>query len=219
MKGRMQRTIARPIGFEGLGLHTGETGHVMFRPAPVSSGVRFVRTDLPGKPEVAVRPENALFDPKAGRRTILDQNGVQVHTMEHLLAAVAGLGVDNLVVETSTMEIPEPADGSAAPLARLLLEAGFTTQDRPRRHIKVTKPVSWADGHGVELSAVPYHGFRITFTIDYDHALVGRQSYSLDIDDQSFLEQIAPARTFVLERDLEELDASTARWWWGPPSS
>ena len=204
MKGRMQRTIARAVTFQGMGLHTGEAGSVTFRPAPAGSGVRFVRTDLPGRPGVDVRPENAHFDPRAGRRTILQQEGVQIHTMEHVLAAVAGLGLDNLTIETSTMEIPEPADGSAAPIARLLIDAGFDEQDRPRRHIKVTKPVRWSQ-NGVELSAVPYQGFRITFTIDYDHPLIGRQTLSLDINDRSFLEEIAPARTFVLERDVKGL--------------
>jgi UDP-3-O-[3-hydroxymyristoyl] N-acetylglucosamine deacetylase/3-hydroxyacyl-[acyl-carrier-protein] dehydratase len=200
----MQRTIAQPVSFDGVGLHTGEPGRVTFRPAPVNSGVRFVRIDLPGRPEVEVRPENALFDPKAGRRTILQQNGVQIHTMEHVLAAISGLGIDNLVIETSSMEIPEPADGSAEPLARLLMEAGFEKQDRPRRHIKVTKPVHWQE-NGVQLSAVPYNGLKISFTIDYDHPLVGRQSLSLDISDQTFMNEIAPARTFVLERDVESL--------------
>ena len=204
MKARMQRTIAHPVTFEGVGLHTGERGTVTFRPAAANSGVRFVRVDLPGRPTVDVRPENALFDPKAGRRTILEQDGVQIHTMEHLLAAIAGLSVDNLLIETTTMEIPEPADGSAAPLAKLLMEAGFEKQDRPKRHIKVTKPVYWQE-NGVELSAVPYNGFKITFTIDYAHPLVGRQTLSIDINDQSFLNEIAPARTFVLESDLEPL--------------
>jgi UDP-3-O-[3-hydroxymyristoyl] N-acetylglucosamine deacetylase/3-hydroxyacyl-[acyl-carrier-protein] dehydratase len=200
----MQRTLARPATVSGVGLHTGEKGKVFFRPAPPDSGVRFVRTDLPGAPSVEVRPENAHFDPTAGRRTILQQNGVQIHTMEHLLAAVAGLGIDNLVIETSTLEVPEPADGSAAPIARVLLEAGFEEQDRPRRHIKVTKPVRW-EFDTIELSAVPYRGFRISFTIDYDHPLIGRQTRSLDIDDETFLKEIAPARTFVLERDLDAL--------------
>src|SRR5262249_58559907 len=107
---------------------------------------RFVRTDLPSHPSVAVRPENARFDPHAGRRTILEQDGIQIHTMEHLLAAVAGIGIDNLVVETNTLEIPEPADGSAAPIATLLMEAGFEEQERRRRHIKVTRPVHWSHG-------------------------------------------------------------------------
>ena len=124
-----------------------------------------------------VRPENALFDPAAGRRTILQQDGVQIHTMEHLLAAVAGLG-DRQPGDRdhARMEIPEPADGSAAPIATLLLEAGIVEQDRPQRHIKVTKPVHWQRERRARSSAVPYHGFRITFTIDYDHPLVGRQT-------------------------------------------
>jgi UDP-3-O-[3-hydroxymyristoyl] N-acetylglucosamine deacetylase/3-hydroxyacyl-[acyl-carrier-protein] dehydratase len=201
---RNQRTLARDASFEGIGLHTGEKGRVTFRPAPVGSGVRFVRTDLPGRPSVAVRPENAHFDPQAGRRTILRENDVEIHTMEHLLAAVAGLGIDNVVIETSSMEIPEPADGSAAPIARILLEAGFQEQDRARRHIKVTRPVSWSD-NGVTLQAVPFHGFRITFQIDYEHPLIGRQTVTFDIDDETFMREIAPARTFVLERDLDSL--------------
>jgi UDP-3-O-[3-hydroxymyristoyl] N-acetylglucosamine deacetylase/3-hydroxyacyl-[acyl-carrier-protein] dehydratase len=200
----MQRTIARPCGFEGVGLHTGEIGTVTFRPADADTGVRFVRTDLPGRPVVRVRPENAHFDPGAGRRTILQEGAVQVHTMEHALSAVAGLGIDNLVIETSTMEIPEPADGSAAPIARVLRDAGTVEQDRPKRHIKIARATTWSEG-GVEISAEPYAGFRITFTIQYDHRLVGTQTVSFEIDERTYLEEIAPARTFVLERDLEAL--------------
>lgn len=200
----MQRTLAKPVTLEGVGLHTGETGRVTFRPAEPGTGVRFVRTDLPARPSVEVRPENAHFDPRAGRRTILQQDGVQIHTMEHVLAAVAGLGIDNLVIETTTMEIPEPADGSAAPIAKALIDAGFVEQDRPVRYIKVTKPVRWSE-NGVELEAVPYNGFRITFTIQYDGTPIGTQTLSLEIDDASFLKEVAPARTFVLERDLEAL--------------
>ena len=204
MRGRPQRTIAAPIEIEGVGLHTGEPGRMRFVPGDVDSGVRFVRVDLPGRPEIEVRPENAHFDPRAGRRTILQQDGVQVHTMEHVLAAVAGVGVDNLRIETSSMEIPEGHDGSAAPIARALMQAGLVDQSRPVRHVKIAKPVHWSE-NGVELSAVPYHGFRITFTIEYDHPLIGRQTASMDINRETFLEQIAPARTFVLERDLEAL--------------
>ncbi len=204
MRARMQRTLAGPVCLEGIGLHTGEPGRVTFRPAAENSGVCFVRTDLPGAPEVRVRPENAVFDPQAARRTILQQDGVQIHSMEHVLAAVAGLGLDNLRIETDRMEIPEPADGSALPIAEALVGAGFETQSRPRRHIKVTKPVRWAEG-GVSLAAVPHQGCRLTFTIDYDHPLVGTQTRTFDLDEQAFLRDIAPARTFVLERDLEAL--------------
>ena len=200
----MQRTIGRPVTFEGVGLHTGERGSATFRPAPANTGVRFVRVDLPGRPQVQVRPENAHFDPAAGRRTILQQNGVQIHTMEHILAAVAGLSIDNLEIEVSTMEAPDPADGSAAPIARLLCDAGLVEQDRPRRHIKVTRPVSWRE-EGIELSAVPYQGFKITFTIDYDHPLIGSQTIALDINPETFMSEIAAARTFVLQSDIDAL--------------
>jgi UDP-3-O-[3-hydroxymyristoyl] N-acetylglucosamine deacetylase/3-hydroxyacyl-[acyl-carrier-protein] dehydratase len=201
VKGRNQRTIAGAVSIEGVGLHTGEKGVMTFCPAAVDQGVRFVRVDLPGRPEVLVRPENAHFDPGAGRRTILQQDGVQIHTMEHVLSAIAGLRIDNLRIEVSSMEVPEGHDGSAAPIARALQGAGIVDQERPARHIKVTRPVEWSQG-GVELRAVPYHGFKITFRIDYDHPLIGTQELSLDITPEIFLEQIAPARTFVLERDL-----------------
>ncbi|MFM7230948.1 MAG: UDP-3-O-acyl-N-acetylglucosamine deacetylase [bacterium] len=207
MSGRPQRTIQGTTTVEGVGLHTGEKGIMCFKPAPVGHGVRFVRTDLPNRPEVRVRPENAHFDPGAGRRTILQQDGVQVHTMEHVLSAVAGLGIDNLIIETSTMEVPEGHDGSAEPIARALMEAGIVDQDKPTRHIKVSKPVRWSEG-GVEMSAVPDSGFRISFRIEYDHPLIGVQERTIDITPEVYLKEIAPARTFVLERDLELLRQS-----------
>jgi UDP-3-O-[3-hydroxymyristoyl] N-acetylglucosamine deacetylase/3-hydroxyacyl-[acyl-carrier-protein] dehydratase len=204
---RPQRTLRGPAQIEGVGLHTGARGVMRFLPAPVGYGVRFVRTDLTNRPEVRVRPENAHFDPGAARRTILQQDGVQVHTMEHVLAAVAGLGLDNLVIETDTMEVPEGHDGSAAPIAQALQAAGIVDQDKPTSHIKVSKPVRWSED-GVELSAVPHKGFRITFRIEYDHPVIGVQERTLDITPETFLREIAPARTFVLERDLEALRQS-----------
>ncbi len=207
MSGRPQRTVKGIATIEGVGLHTGEKGIMRFLPAPVGHGVRFVRTDLPERPEVRVRPENAHFDPGMGRRTILQQDGVQVHTMEHVLAAVAGLGIDNLIIETSTMEVPEGHDGSAAQIAAALMNAGLEDQDKPTRHIKVTKPVHWSDGK-VELTAMPDEVFKITFLIEYDHPLIGVQERSITVTPENFLKEIAPARTFVLERDLELLRQS-----------
>ncbi len=204
MTGRPQRTIRGPVTIEGIGLHTGERGSMRFLAAPVDHGVRFVRTDLAGSPEVRVRPENAHFDPGAARRTILQQDGVQVHTMEHVLSAVAGLGLDNLRIEVTSMEVPEGHDGSAAPIANALLGAGIVEQDRPTHHVKVTKAVSWSEGD-VELCAVPHQGYRISFTIDYPGTIIGTQSITLDITPETFLSQIAPARTFVLERDVAGL--------------
>jgi len=202
-----QRTIAREVTLHGVGIHTGVASTVTFKPAPEFAGLVFVRKDLPGEPRVHVRPENAVYDQGAGRRTILSEGGVEIHTMEHLLATVSGLGIDNLVMETSAMEIAEPEDGSAAPIAALLRSAGTVEQKAGRRHIKISKPVTYRHG-AVELTAVPHDRFRISFTIDYDHPAVGTQYASWDIDDTVFEREIAPARTFVLERDIAALRAS-----------
>ncbi len=204
MTARPQRTLAREAELEGIGLHTGEPGRVRFKPAPTGTGVVFVRTDLPGRPRVRVCPENACFDPAMARRTILEEGGVQVHTMEHILAAVAGLGIDNLLIETATLEAPEPGDGSALQIAQALAAAGIVEQDRATRHVKVTHVVRYEED-GAELRAEPYGGLRITFTIEYPTPVVGTQTLSLDITPESFMREIAPARTFVLERDVELL--------------
>ncbi len=204
---RPQRTIAREAQLQGVGIHTGVAGTVTFRPAPENHGIVVVRGDLPNKPLVHVRPEHATYDTNHGRRTILSENGVEIHTMEHVLATVSGLGLDNLVIETSSKEIAEPADGSALPFARLLRETGIVEQKAGRRHIKISKPVSFRQG-AVELTAVPADGYRITFTIEYDHPAVGAQTATFDLDENVFEKEIAPARTFVLERDVKQLQAA-----------
>jgi len=201
-----QRTIAREVALNGVGIHTGEAGTVTFKPAPEHHGIVFARVDLAGSPRVTVRPENAVYDPKAGRRTILAENGVQIHTMEHVLATVSGLKLDNLLIETTTMEMVEPEDGSAIAFAELLREAGAVEQAATRRHLKIAKSVTLRD-RGAELTAVPGEGFRITFTIDYDHPAVGTQTITFDVAEDAFIKEIAPARTFVLQRDVEALRA------------
>jgi UDP-3-O-[3-hydroxymyristoyl] N-acetylglucosamine deacetylase/3-hydroxyacyl-[acyl-carrier-protein] dehydratase len=203
---RPQRTIAHSVSLQGVGIHTGQAGVVTFLPAPEHHGIVFVRSDLPGRPSVRVRPENAIYDPKAGRRTILAENGVQIHTMEHVLATVSGLGIDNIIIETTAMEMIEPEDGSALAFALLLRRAGIVEQKAGRRHLKITRPVTLREGP-IEITAVPADGFRITFTIDYDHPAVGTQTISFEVEEEAFIKEIAPARTFVLQRDVEALKA------------
>lgn len=202
----VQRTLKTEVNYSGIGLHTGAKGHVRLVPATVGSGIRFVRVDKPGKPSVKLAPENAHYDSERGRRTILGRDGVEFHTVEHLLAALAGLGVDNLVVEVDAAELPEPKDGSAAPLVELCLKAGLEDQDAPRNFLVVDAPISYTAGP-VQLLAVPHDGLRISFTIQYDDEFVRTQHASFDIDSDVFIKEIAPARTFVLERDLEALRA------------
>jgi UDP-3-O-[3-hydroxymyristoyl] N-acetylglucosamine deacetylase/3-hydroxyacyl-[acyl-carrier-protein] dehydratase len=126
--------------------------------------------------------------------------------MEHVLATVTGLGIDNLVIETTAMEIIEPEDGSALAFAQLLRGAGIVSQNAGRRHLKITRPVTLRQG-AIEITAVPADGFRVTFTIDYDHPAVGTQTITFDVEEEAFVREIAPARTFVLQRDVEALKA------------
>jgi len=201
---KQQTTIEKSVRYEGIGLHTGKTSVAVFKPAPVDHGIRFVRVDVPGRPEIVVSPKNAKYDQIAGRRTILTNGTVEVHTVEHILATLAGLGIDNVIIELDSVEAAEASDGSAAPFVELLRGAGLVKQSAPKRYFKVTRPVSFNED-GVEIVAVPYNGLKISFTIEYENPWVGTQYASFDVDDRTFASQIAPARTFVLLKDVDGL--------------
>lgn len=201
-----QRTLARAIGFEGVGLHTGQPCRVEFRPAAPDTGIRFVRLDLPGEPEIPVSPPYACADAEGMRRTILRNGEAEVHTVEHILAAAAGLEIDNLIIALTSKEPAEPRDGSAAPYVRMFQEAGVTEQPAARRYFRVREPVRYEE-NGVVLVGLPYDGLKITFTIEYEDAWRGTQHASYVIDRDVFVRDLAPARTFVLQRDVEALRA------------
>ena len=199
-----QRTIGRTVSYEGVGLHTGERCHVEFRPALPGTGIRFVRLDLPGSPEIPVAPRYARVDTDQMRRTILKNGDAEVHTVEHILAAVAGLEIDNLVIALDAQEPPEPQDGSARPYVTLFQSAGLVEQAAARCYFQVKEPVRFEE-NGVILVALPHDGLRVTFTIEYENAYRGTQYATYDITPETFVKEIAPARTFVLERDVEIL--------------
>jgi UDP-3-O-[3-hydroxymyristoyl] N-acetylglucosamine deacetylase / 3-hydroxyacyl-[acyl-carrier-protein] dehydratase len=201
-----QRTLGRAVSYDGVGLHTGVPCHVEFRPAPPGSGIRFVRLDLPGAPEIPVAPRYARADTDQMRRTILKNGAAEVHTVEHILAAAAGLEIDNLVIALNAQEPPEPQDGSARPYVALFQSAGLVDQPAPRQYFRVREPVRYEEG-GVILVALPHDGLRVTFTIEYENAYRGTQYATYDITPETFVKEIAPARTFVLERDVETLRA------------
>jgi UDP-3-O-[3-hydroxymyristoyl] N-acetylglucosamine deacetylase/3-hydroxyacyl-[acyl-carrier-protein] dehydratase len=200
----MQRTLAGPASFEGVGLHTGLRVHITFQPAPPDRGIAFVRTDLPGRPRVPVRPENSGNEHFQLRRTVLHCDGTEVHTVEHVLACLTGLGIDNADIEIDGAEAPEPEEGSALPIAQAILSAGIVEQTSPRRPLVIETPVCYVDEE-VQIVGLPHEGLRISFTIQYDHPLLGSQHQTLDITPEIFLREIAPARTFVLYRDVEAL--------------
>jgi len=202
-----QRTLRRAARFEGIGLHTGAPCTLHLLPAPPGSGLRFVRTDLPDRPSIPVRPESASVKSRRLRRTVLAAGGAEVHTVEHVLAAVSGLALDNLVLEMSALEAPEPADGSARALVARLLEAGIEDQGVPRDFAVITEPL-FLEEEGVQIVGTPHPGLRLSFTIQYPNPVVGTQHLSIDMTPEAFAEQVAPARTFALWEDLEALRAA-----------
>ncbi|MDD3643665.1 MAG: bifunctional UDP-3-O-[3-hydroxymyristoyl] N-acetylglucosamine deacetylase/3-hydroxyacyl-ACP dehydratase [Candidatus Krumholzibacteria bacterium] len=200
---RQQRTIKNVFVFEGTGLHTGEKVRTVFHPAPPGTGIVFRRIDLDPVVEIPARAD-FIYSGAVKRNTTLSRNGAQIHTVEHLLAAATGMQVDNLVIEIDADEPPEPTDGSCLELVEALRAAGIENQGVPIRPLKITSPVTYYRD-GVQLLAVPYDGFRISFTIEYDSEHIGTQYRSLDITPSVFASEIAPARTFALMSDVEML--------------
>lgn len=198
-----QRTIASTAVVEGIGLHTGLPTRVVFKPGNVNTGVIFERVDLPGQPRIRAIADNVSG---ASRGTNLTEKGVTVYTVEHLCAAATGLGIDNLLVE---IEGPEPpaTDGSALVFAEKLNAAGIVEQQAPRRIIKIDRPFDYKKD-GAEITIVPEDGLRISFTIRFEHPYLTSQFYTFDLGNDNFLKEIAPARTFALESEVELLRAA-----------
>ena len=199
-----QRTIAKSASLTGVGLHTGEEITLTMKPAAENSGIIFIRSDLPGAPSIKVCPQNAVESTTEMRRTILRSNGAEVHTVEHVLAAIAGLCVDNIIIELTGMEVPDPNDGSAAPYLGLLEEAGLVDLEEEQNPFIVTKPISYDSGD-VQVVGTPYDGLKLSFTIKFENSILGTQHISLDITPETFKSEIASSRTFVLFRDVEYL--------------
>ena len=202
-----QRTIATIASVTGIGLHSGERCTLTFRPAPADSGITFVRVDLPGMPAIKSHPDRLCQRQRrtAMALTMADGTEVEIHTPEHLLAACQGLGLDNLVIELDAVELPG-LDGSAKDFADCLRNAGIVDQGVPRRFFDVTEPVSITDGKS-SVVALPYaNGLKITYTLD-DHggALKGAQVVEVELNEKSFAEEIAPARTFCMAKEVELL--------------
>ncbi len=204
MTGIRQRTLAGTASYEGVGLHTGCTTRLRFLPAPPESGIRFIRIDLPGRPVIPVRPENAGNARDQMRRTVLRSGECEVHTVEHVLATVSGLGIDNVDIEVDGPEAPEPVEGSARPIAEAILGEGIVEQDAPRRYFEIERPVVFSEGE-IQILGLPGEGTRISFTIQFENPLLGTQHCSFEITPEIFAKEIAPARTFVLYEDVEKL--------------
>ncbi|MFW5947906.1 MAG: UDP-3-O-acyl-N-acetylglucosamine deacetylase, partial [Gemmatimonadota bacterium] len=195
-----QQTLAGPTTLEGTGIHTGQPATVRFVPADPDTGLRFRRTDLRGEPEIRVTLDN-VGDTDLG--TTLAEEGAEARTVEHVLAAVTALQLDNLIMELSGPEVPI-LDGSFRPFVDALSKAGLSEQDRPVRTWDLSQPVSVDGPNGGHYVAAPADDLRISATIEFDHPLIRRQFASFNIDG-TFGEDLAPARTFGFLRDKEAL--------------
>jgi UDP-3-O-[3-hydroxymyristoyl] N-acetylglucosamine deacetylase / 3-hydroxyacyl-[acyl-carrier-protein] dehydratase len=201
---KKQRTVARPAELTGVGLHTGQKTTVRVKPAEPNAGITFVRTDLPGYARI---PANARHRTNILRRTALKRGEAEVHTIEHLLSAALGLGYDNLEIEVDGQEMPG-ADGSARPFVELLREAGVHDQDAPKREIVVKgEPIGVSHG-GANIIVMPHDGLRISYTLDYPGTTIPSLHYSVDVTEEKYEREIAPARTYCLRREAEALLAA-----------
>ncbi len=194
-----QRTLRRQVSCAGIGLHSGNKVTLTLRPAPGNSGIRFRRNDLAGL-EIEATVDNLASIQYA---TGLAQKQGSVETVEHLLAALVSLGIDNVVVELNYPEVPI-MDGSAAPFVYLIHEAGIRPLPVPKRFLRVTRPIELARGDK-RIALYPSDEFKITYSISYDHPLLRHQARTLTIDETTFVEQIAPARTFTFLKEVEML--------------
>ena len=194
-----QRTIKKTVRMEGVGLHSGTNASVVLHPAPANTGIVFIA----GGVHIKASHENVGDTTYA---TTLQKNGKKIRTVEHLLAALAGMSIDNVLVELSGCEVPI-MDGSAWPFVQALREAGSETQDAPRRYIKIVKPVTVHDGDK-SATLLPSPMLKLTYRIDFPHPVIKDQSRSMDLDQLLFEEELSPARTFGFLKEVEMLRAA-----------
>src|SRR3954470_15121842 len=195
-----QRTLRRPVSCSGIGLHSGNKVTLSLKPAPADFGIRFQRADLGGLEVPATVTHLGGIQLATG----LSREAGSVETVEHLLAALTALGIDNVIVELNSPEVPI-MDGSAAPFVYLILnEAGVKRLTAPKKFLKVLRPISLSQGDK-RIALYPSDHFKVTYSISFDHPLIRHQSRTLRIPDESFVAEIAPARTFGFLKEVEML--------------
>ena len=202
MAALLQRTLKNVIRATGIGLHTGEKVYLTLRPAPVDAGIIFVRTDLDEPVTISARAENVGDTTMA---TTLTDGTINISTVEHLMSAFAGLGIDNAYVDVSAPELPI-MDGSAAPFVFLLQSAGIEEQEAPKKFLRVLKKVSYSHGD-ITAELNPYDGFRVEYTLEYDHPVFEhhRRRAAVEFSSMAFVKEVSRARTFGFLADYEKL--------------
>jgi UDP-3-O-[3-hydroxymyristoyl] N-acetylglucosamine deacetylase/3-hydroxyacyl-[acyl-carrier-protein] dehydratase len=197
-----QRTIQKSVTITGVGLHTGNSSTLTFLPAPTNTGIWFQRVDLDGQPEIKADITNVV---DISRGTTIGNNELRVHTVEHVLAALAGMMIDNIIIQVDSNE-PPVMDGSAMPFVETLKSAGFEEQDSPRDYFVLEKTLAYTDEkRGIDIVAFPSDELRLTFMIDYQHPVLGKNYTSMYSLQDEFEKEFAAARTFCFLSEVEML--------------
>ena len=199
----LQRTLAKSVHVTGVGLHSGERVALTLHPAPENSGIAFRRTDLSGKEGEVIALTPFLINDTRLSSTVVTEHNVRVGTIEHIMSALAAYGIDNALIELNAPEIPI-MDGSSLPFIYLLQDAGIVNQKAQKRFLRILKTVEVRDP-AKWVRFTPYNGFKITLTIDFDHPVFNRsnQTFEIDFAGQSYVDEIARARTFGFMQEVE----------------
>jgi len=199
---RKQRTIQMSQSSSGVGLHTGVQSTIAFHPAPENFGIRFIRSDIPGCPEIKADIDHVV---DISRGTTIEENDVRIHTVEHALAAVSGLRIDNILIELTGKE-PPVMDGSAKDFVESLLKAGIKTQKKVRKILEITRAVNYTNPYReIDIHVIPANRFRVTFMVEYPLPALGTQYEAIYNMQEDFAFEVAPARTFCFLSEVEML--------------
>jgi UDP-3-O-[3-hydroxymyristoyl] N-acetylglucosamine deacetylase len=196
---RFETTLCRPVSFSGVGLHSGVPVHMRVLPAPAATGIVFERTDL----ENFRIPASYKHVARVSYATSLMRQGVLISTTEHLLSVLCSMGIDNAIIQLDNLEVPI-MDGSGAPFIQAIREAGIKTYRRRRRYLRIRRPVS-VEATGKRITILPSDSFLLTCDIFFDHPLVGRQTVEMEVTPERYASDIAPARTFGFEWELDQM--------------
>ncbi len=198
-----QKTIKEKISLSGIGLHTGSEINLTLKPSQENEGINFIRTDVEGSPVIKATPDNIHSEIKIPRCTSVNCGDVIIHTVEHFLSALRGVGIDNITIEIDGNELPG-LDGSAKEYVEALKTAGIQELDENAQCYSIVEPLG-AEDDGSFIYIVPSNEFKVSYTLDYDHSFLKSQYFSRVIDGEVFEKEIAPCRTFCLEKEAQEL--------------
>ncbi len=198
-----QKTIKSEIEIQGTGLNTGNRIRLRFKPSPPNSGVNFVRVDLNNKPIINAELANVVSMAKSPHHTSIGSSDIWIQTVEHTMAALSGLGIDNIFIEIDGDELPV-MDGSSLPIVEAIKRAGIVEQEVQRRSFIIREPI-WVEKESAHIVVLPSHEFRISYTLDYDNPIIKSEYMSIVITPDIFEKEIAPARTFCLQKEVDTL--------------